>query len=309
MTDDVASKAGTGIVSAPPVPSTEGAPTSFSVSSMPSRRIISEALLADEKSSELTQWRDRLTSALPLAAGPNPALIEAALLAEFPWMEAPVRAITKDLRLRQSAGKQVAKWRPLLIVGPSGNGKSRLAKRLAALIGAGFGEVPAAGSMDNRLLAGSARTWKDASPGLVLHVIRRCGFANPTMLVDEIDKTRPDGRCGDIRDTLLGLLEPLTAAQWIDEYLMVPCDLSAVNWLLAANSTRSLPGPLLSRLHVVTTSAPTPEHFPTVLAAIRHEVAADLEIREEDLAPFDLPWKFHPAVSRAFGEVTPCGVV
>lgn len=246
-----------------------------------------KAMVKDDADTKLATAGAALSGPLPLAAGPDPDVLEAVLLAEFPWLGAVIAAITDDMRLRRGAGQAWAKWRPLLMVGPPGSGKSRLARRVAQLVGAGFGEVVSAGSSDNRALQGTARGWRNASPGQVLHVIRDTGFANPTMLVDEIDKTSPDGRNGDVRTTLLALLEPLTAKAWADECLMVPCDLSAVNWLLCANSSKGLPSPLLSRLRVIAAPAPGAAHFPSVLAGMRRDLADDLGVRVDDLPPLD----------------------
>jgi hypothetical protein len=229
-------------------------------------------------------WDD-LTNPLPLVAGPHPDILATVLEAEFPWFGEAIEAIIGDLRLRRSLGLDWVHWRPLLMVGPPGTGKTRFARHLAQLLGIGLGEINAGGSADNRLLQGTARGWGTANPSLPLHVIRQNGQANPMLFVDEVDKAGGSDGNGRIRQTLLGMLEPLSARAWPDECLMVPCDLSAINWLLAANDVAPLRGPLLTRLRVVAVPLPGPEHAEAILAGIRRDLAADWQLRPDDLPP------------------------
>lgn len=239
-----------------------------------------------------------LTEPMPLAGGVDPSVLGAALEAEFPWMVEAIEAVVGDLRFRRQAGAAHAHFRPLVLVGPPGSGKTRLARRVASLLGTGFGEVTAAGSSDNRLLQGTARGWSTASPSYVLHIMRSAKAANPVILVDELDKTKPDGRNGDIRATLLTMLEPLSAKAWPDECLMAQADLSQVNWVVCVNDPTPLRGPLLTRLRVVATPMPGPEHCETVLASIARDLAEELGVPPA-LMP-ELPAEAKAALKDAF---------
>ena len=227
-------------------------------------------------------WED-LAKPLPLIAGPDPDILATVLEAEFPWFAEVIEALVGDMRLRRSLGLDWIHWRPLLMVGPPGTGKTRFARRLAHLLGLGLGEINAGGSADNRLLQGTARGWGSANPSLPLHVIRQHRQANPLLFVDEIDKAGGSDGNGRVHQTLLGLLEPLSAKAWTDECLMVPCDLSAINWLLAANDATPLRGPLLTRLRVVEVPLPGSDHAEAILAGIRRDLAADWQLRPDDL--------------------------
>ena len=227
-------------------------------------------------------WED-LTKPLPLVAGSDPGILATVLEAEFPWFSEVIETIVGDLRLRRSLGLDWIHWRPLLMVGPPGTGKTRFARRVSQLLGLGLGEINAGGSADNRLLQGTARGWGSANPSFPLHVIRQHRQANPLLFVDEIDKAGGSDGNGRIRQTLLGLLEPISASAWPDECLMVPCDLSAINWLLAANDTVPLRGPLLTRLRVVEVPLPGSDHAEAILAGIRRDLAVEWQLRPDDL--------------------------
>jgi ATPase family associated with various cellular activities (AAA) len=221
---------------------------------------------------------DRLAEPLPLCGNfethaDGTLVITATLLREFPWFAPVIEAIDNQLRLSFALSRPVLRLRPLLLVGPPGCGKSRFLNRLAALSGCGFGMLNAAGSSDNRLLAGTARGWSSAQPSWPAQVMLRSACANPVLMVDEIDKVGLDPRNGLLTHTLLSMLEGETSRQWLDECLITPLDLSHINWALTANDLKPINKPLLSRLQLFAVGLPETAHFPALYRSILDDIA------------------------------------
>lgn len=189
----------------------------------------------------------------------NPEGIQqlAAMVQSLPWLDKAIKAIVRADALnglKGQAGFHLA--RPLLLVGEPGIGKSWLTQQIARLAEVPHFTIAAAGKADNMALRGAARGWHSARPGELVEFIMEKRCPNPLVIVDEIDKVATGTHNGNLQHTLLQLLEPTNACQWRDEFLLGQVDLSRVSWIATANSTETIPEPLLSRMLVVHLQGP-----------------------------------------------------
>jgi ATP-dependent Lon protease len=144
---------------------------------------------------------------------------------------------------------------PLLLLGEPGIGKTHFARRVSQLLGTGYGFVSMSSLTAGWVLSGASSQWKNARAGKVFETLVHGDYANPVMVVDEIDKAGVDGAY-DPLGALYGLLEPDTAAEFVDEFAEIPLDCSEIVWIATANESNHIPEPILDRMNVYRIPAP-----------------------------------------------------
>ena len=144
---------------------------------------------------------------------------------------------------------------PMLLLGEPGIGKTHFARKMAQLLGTGYGFVPMSSLTAGWVLSGASSQWKNAKPGKVFDTFLNGDYANPVIVVDEIDKASSDGQY-DPLGALYELLEVETATRFVDEFVELPIDASGAVWLATANDASRIPEPLLNRLTVYEIDAP-----------------------------------------------------
>ena len=137
-------------------------------------------------------------------------------------------------------------------------GKTHFARQMADLLGTGMNLIPMSSMTAGWLLSGSSSQWKGAKPGKVFEALVDGQYANPVIVVDEIDKASGDAQY-DPLGALYSLLEHDTAQSFVDEFAEVPIDASQVIWVATANDERGIPEPILNRMNVFEIAPPSLE--------------------------------------------------
>src|SRR5436853_741528 len=177
-----------------------------------------------------------------------------ALFEDLPNFAEVLEDIRKHLALCVDSNDSI-ELPPMLLLGEPGIGKTHFARKLAELLGTGFGFVPMSSLTAGWVLSGASSQWKNAKPGKVFDTFLNGEYANPVIVVDELDKASSDGQY-DPLGALYELLEIETSARFGDEFAEVPIDASGAVWLATANDASRIPEPLVNRLTVYEIDAP-----------------------------------------------------
>lgn len=173
---------------------------------------------------------------------------------------------------------------PVLLLGDPGVGKTHFGKRLAAALGTEFEFISMNALSAGFVITGSSSTWKGAKCGKVAERLVRGKFANPVVLLDEVEKATGSTQSDPIA-ALYQLLEPETSRAFHDEFIDVDLDASQVFWVLTANSLEGIPPALLSRMAVYEVPVPTREQAAGIAQRVYAGLLRELKLQnvEEEL--------------------------
>lgn len=189
---------------------------------------------------------------------------------ELPNFREVLDDVKKQLALAAS-GRDELELTPMLLVGQPGIGKTHFGRRIAELLATGFGFVSMSSMTAGWVLSGSSSQWKNAKPGKVFDAFLHGQYANPVMMVDEIDKAGGDTQY-DPLGALYSLLEHDTASHFVDEFVEIPIDASSVFWLATANEGARIPEPILNRMNVYEIDPPDYDGSVRIAAALYAEI-------------------------------------
>lgn len=159
------------------------------------------------------------------------------------------RLIEKTVQLLNSKD---SKGQCLMLLGPPGTGKTTIVRHgLAKSLGMYFAEIPLAGIEDSSLLKGSGQVWENSKEGDILRHYMRAKSENFIFFFDEVDKIGKGNHGDAILQCLTQTIDFSQNEAFQDLFLPVPIDLSKCLFIFTANTTETIPAPLLDRMEIL----------------------------------------------------------
>jgi hypothetical protein len=201
--------------------------------------------------------------------------------------EAPHARAIIDMILRDTAGSRTTQWRPTLLVGNPGCGKTLLAVSLCDAM-----QIPcrvfSCGGVSDSSFSGTSRQWSTGRASVPLQTIKQFGTANVALVLDELDKVGPGGgQNGNLIDGLLSMTEKVSSSRMFDVYLEGEVDLHRVLWLATANDISLVHPALLDRFRILRMPDPRARDIYAILPRVTADIAERRGLTAEWVAPFD----------------------
>lgn len=232
-------------------------------------------VLAKDKSTKklasgLKEYEELIDARLPLVVARNLQHVREVLLGEYPHAMPAV-----DLVLRNLREGQPVRWKPILLAGPTGTGKSRLVRRLGDLLDLWVYRIDGSSSTDAVNFGGTSKAWSNTMPCAPARAVLQARIANPIVMVDEIDKAATSQHNGRLTSAILPFLERETASRLRDSSLDAELDLSWINHIAVVNSVEDLPAPLKDRYRVIKVPSPRLMDLPVLAANVARDIASE----------------------------------
>lgn len=181
-------------------------------------------------------------------------------------------AVVRGAAVLSRHARQPLRLPPLVLIGPPGTGKSRIASMMAAALGTTAHTIVGSTIQDTGPLTGYGPAWRGAGPGIVAKALLGCKYSTPLIVIDEAEKIASYDHREHPLDALLSAMEPSTACCYKDGYYDVRMRAQHAAYVICANGLTGLSRPLLDRCVVVE----VPELSPAERHRVLEDVVADI---------------------------------
>lgn len=196
------------------------------------------------------------------------------LKASHPHFGAVIDFVANQLELAR-VSKHPVRIPPMLLSGPPGVGKTHFSDALAKVLGVPTRRHQMDQAETSSALLGSEATWSNSRTGLVFEELVHGDYANPVILLDELDKAPSHDMRMNPVNVLHTLLEPVSAAHVRDLSVDLEIDASMVTWIATCNYPWRVPFTLRTRMKEFFIGMPTAEQALLVARSVIQRALAD----------------------------------
>ena len=206
---------------------------------------------------------------------------------------------------------------PMLLVGPPGVGKTYFANCVADLLGVPQFVYALESAETVSVLTGSDKHWWNSEPGQLFKLIVQGEYANPVVILDELDKVTTGGNHYRPANALHAVLEPSSAKELRDKSADLLFDASYTVYVATANRLSPIDASLRSSFELFYIDEPDPRAAVALARAIGHQLLRELKLTRrfdkpagevvQQLALLGSPRQMHKVLTAAIGRAVVSG--